>query len=477
MKSAVETLSPTRVKVSVEVPFSELEPSVKKAYRTIAQQVSIPGFRPGKVPSRLIDQRVGRGAVLQEAVQEALPEQYMAAIKEHDVKAIGRPEVEVTELNDGDKVAFTAEVDVRPEITLPELSSITATVDEYSVTDEDVDAQISQLRDRFATLKGVERPAQHGDFVSIDLTATVDGKEVEGGSATGMSYEIGSGQLLDGIDDAIIGLSKDESATFTSKLVGGPTAGQDAQIEVTVRGVREKELPELDDEFAQLASEFDTLEELRADSRGRVERQKKLEQAYQARDKALEALLAATEVPVPESVVTEEVEYRKQNMSEQLEQMGSSLEQYLAAEDKSAEDFDAELKSNAEEAVKTQLVLDALADAEEIGVSDQELTEEVVRRAQQAGAPPQQYADQLVRSGQLAGVVADVRRGKGLSMVLEHATVTDSAGNPVDLSAVLNPAGEPRADGDTEEAETTEGETAEGTAAEGAEADAAAKAD
>jgi trigger factor len=476
VKSAVETLSPTRVKVSVEVPFSELEPSVKKAYRTIAQQVSIPGFRPGKVPTRLIDQRVGRGAVLQEAVQEALPEQYMAAIKEHDVKAIGRPEVEVTELNDGDKVTFTAEVDVRPEITLPDLSTITATVDEFSVTDEDVDAQIAQLRDRFATLKGVERPAQTGDFVSIDLAATVDGKEVEGGTASGMSYEIGSGQLLDGIDDAIVGLGKDETATFTSKLVGGPNAGEDAQIEVTVRSVREKELPELDDEFAQLASEFDTLDELRADSRGRVERQKKLDQAYQARDKALEALLAATDVPIPEGVVTEEVDYRKQNMSEQLEQMGSNLDQYLAAEEKSAEDFDAELKGNAEEAVKTQLVLDALADAEEVGVNDQELTEEVVRRAQQAGAPPQQFADQLVRSGQLAGVVADVRRGKALSMVLEHAKVTDSAGNEVDLNAVLNPAGEPRAEGDTPEGDAAAAEAPEASA-EATEQEAAAKAE
>jgi trigger factor len=478
VKSAVETLSPTRVKVSVEVPFSELESSVKKAYRTIAQQVSIPGFRPGKVPTRLIDQRVGRGAVLQEAVQEALPEQYMAAIKEHDVKAIGRPEVEVTELNDGDKVAFTAEVDVRPEITLPDLSTITATVDEFSVTDEDVDAQIAQLRDRFATLKGVERPAQTGDFVSIDLVATVDGQQVEGGTASGMSYEIGSGQLLDGIDDAIVGLSKDETATFTSKLVGGPNAGEDAQIEVTVRSVREKELPELDDEFAQLASEFDTLDELRADSRGRVERQKKLDQAYQARDKALEALLAATDVPIPEGVVTEEVDYRKQNMSEQLEQMGSNLDQYLAAEEKSAEDFDAELKGNAEEAVKTQLVLDALADAEEVGVNDQELTEEVVRRAQQAGAPPQQFADQLVRSGQLAGVVADVRRGKALSMVLEHAKVTDSAGNEVDLTAVLNPAGEPRAegDGDSSEVDATEADAPEASA-EATEQEAAAKAE
>lgn len=440
MKSAVETLSPTRVKVSVEVPFSELEPSVKKAYRTIAQQVNVPGFRPGKVPTRLIDQRVGRGAVLQEAVQEALPEQYMAAVREHDIKAIGQPSVEVTELADGEQVSFTAEVDVRPHIELPDLDGITATVDVVSVGEADVDEQLGTLRDRFATLKGVDRPAQVGDFVSVDLVATINGEEVDGGTANGVSYEIGSKQLLEGIDDALVGMVGDETRSFTSKLLGGPNAGEDAEVSVTVRSVREKELPDLDDEFAQLASEFDTLTELREDVTTRAERSKKLEQAYQARDRALENLLAATEVPVPDGVVTDEVEYRKKSMSEQLEQMGSTIDQYLASEDKSAEDFDAELKSNAVEAVKTQLVLDTLADTEEIGVNDQELTEEVVRRAQQAGSPPQEFADQMVRSGQLGAVVADVRRGKALSMLLEHATVTDGAGNTVDLSEVMKPA-------------------------------------
>jgi trigger factor len=447
VKSAVETLSPTRVKVSVEVPFSELEPSVKKAYRTISQQVSIPGFRPGKIPARLIDQRVGRLTVLQEAAQDAIPDQYAAAIREHEVKAIGRPEVEVTELSDGDTFAFTAEVDVRPELSLPELSSITATVDGVTVADEDIEQQISTLRDRFATLKTVERAAQRGDYVSIDLVARVGGADIEGGTATGVSYEIGSGELLEGIDDALSGLSANETGTFTTKLVGGENAGEDAEVTVTVQTVKEKELPPLDDDFAQLASEFDTLEELRADVRTRVERSKKLEQAYQARDKALEALLAVTEVPVPEGVVTDEVTYRKESMSEQLEQMGSTLDQYLAADGKSAEEFETELKGNAEEAVKTQLVLDALADSEEIGVNDQELTEEVVRRAQQANQPPQQYADQLVRTGNLGAVVSDVRRGKALALLLENATVVDGDGNEVDLSAVMTPGGTPKVDG------------------------------
>ncbi len=445
MKSAVETLSPTRVRLSVEVPFAELETSVRKAYKTISQHVTVPGFRPGKVPFRLIDQRVGRAAVLEEAAQEAIPQQYLAAVREHEVKAIGRPDVEITKLEDGQLLAFTAEVDVRPDITLPDLSSLKVTVDPLPVSDEDIDEQLSTLRDRFATLKGVERPAQVGDHVSIDLAAAVDGEEVEGGSASGVSYEVGTNRMLEGLDEALTGMSAGEAGTFTTSLVGGEHAGKDAVVSVTVRTVREKELPELNDEFAQLASEFDTLEELRADSRKRLEQARRFEQAYQARDRAVEALIGATEVPVPDGVVTEEVEFRKQSMRQQLEQMGASLDVYLSAEDKTEAQLDEELNGSARDAVKTQLVLDALADAEELGVTDQELTTEVVRRAQSSGVPPQQYADQLTRGGQLGALVSDVRRSKALAVVMEQVKLVDPDGEPVDLSDVLRPA-QPAAD-------------------------------
>jgi trigger factor len=441
VKSTVETLSPTRVKLSVEVPFDELKSSLDKAYRSIGQQVSIPGFRKGKVPPRLIDQRVGRAAVLEEAINDAIPQHYSAAVREHEVKVLGQPDVNVTELADNEKVAFTAEVDVRPEFELPDYKSLTVAVDDVEVPDSDVDEQVERLRDRFAILKGVERPVQDGDYVSLDLAATVDGEEVPGGTATGLSYEVGSGQLLEGIDEAIIGLDSGAATTFTTALVGGDHAGRDAEVAVTVRSVKEKELPELDDEFAQTASEYDTLAELRDDVRTRLTQVKGVEQGMQARDKVLEALLAAVEVPLPESIVASEVDFRKHDISHQLERAGLTMEGYLESDEKTAEEFDAELADNARNAVKSQLVLDAVADAEEVGVGNEELTSEVVRRAQQAGVQPQEFADRVVESGQLPLLIADVRRGKALALVLESAVITDASGRTVDLESLRGPLG------------------------------------
>ncbi|MEV4756003.1 trigger factor [Micromonospora sp. NPDC049559] len=436
MKSTVETLSPTRVRLAIEVPFAELEPSLKKAYREIGQQVTVPGFRKGKVPAMVIDQRVGRGTVLNEAVQEAIPENILAAVREHEVKTLGRPEVEITEFSDGAPLKFTAEVDVRPEITLPDFSTVEVTVDELQVDESEIDQQVNSLRERFATLKTVERAAQEGDYVQIDLAATVDGEEVPGGSASNISHEVGSKQLLPGLDEALVGLAAGDSTTFTSQLVGGEFAGRDADVSVTVRTVKEKELPALDDEFAQMASEFDTLEQLRDDLRQRVTRGKQVEQIYAARDKALEQLVAAADVPAPEGVIRDEVESRKQAMVDQLERIGASLEEYLAAEEKTEEQVDEELKEAATEGVRIQLLLDTLADAEDVQVTDDEFGHEIMHRAQRAGMAPQQYYDQLVRSGTAGAVFGDVRRGKALAAVMERIKITDSAGNPVSLDAI-----------------------------------------
>ncbi|HEU5107155.1 MAG TPA: trigger factor [Micromonosporaceae bacterium] len=436
MKSTVETLSPTRVRLAIEVPFAELETSLRKAYREIGQQIVIPGFRRGKVPAAVIDQRVGRGAVLNEAVQEAIPEQILAAVREHEVKTLGRPEVEITEFGDGEPLKFTAEVDVRPEITVPELSGISVTVDEVEIDDNDVDEQLNGLRERFATLKTVERAAQNGDYVQIDLAAAVDGEEVPGGSATNVSHEVGGGQLLPGLDEELVGMSAGDDRTFVTQLVGGDYAGRDADVSVTVRTVKEKQLPDLDDDFAQLASEFDTLEELRGDLRERLAKVKRVEQLYSARDKALKALVEAADVPAPEGVVKEEVDHRKQAMADQLERIGASMEQYLAAEEKTEEEIDSELTEAATEGVKIQLLLDTIAEKEQVQVTDDEFGHEIVHRAQRAGVGPQQYYDQLMRSGTAAAVFGDVRRGKALSLVLERVKITDSAGNPVDLDAL-----------------------------------------
>jgi len=351
VKSTVETLSPTRVKLAIEVPFDELKPSLQKAYREIGAQVQIPGFRRGKIPAAVIDQRVGRGAVLNEAVQEAIPQQILAAVREHEVKTLGRPEVEITKLADGESLEFTAEVDVRPEITIPDLSTISVTVPAVEIGDNEIDEQIDGLRERFATLKTVDRPAAEGDYVQLDLKATVDGEEVPGGSATNISHEVGSKQLLPGLDEVLVGLVADADATFTTQLVGGDFAGRDAEVEVKVRSVKDKQLPEVDDEFAQLASEFDTLEELRNDLRERLAKVKKVEQIYAARDEALKQLVEAAEIPAPEGIVKDEVEGRKQAMADQLERIGATMEDYLASEEKTEEQIDTELTDAATEGV------------------------------------------------------------------------------------------------------------------------------
>ena len=433
MKSTVETLSPTRVKLAIEVPFDELKPSLQKAYREIGAQVQIPGFRRGKVPAAVIDQRVGRGAVLNEAVQEAIPQQILNAVREHDVKTLGRPEVEITEFTDGNPLRFTAEVDVRPEISLPDLSAITVTVPAVEIGDNEIDEQIDGLRERFSTLKTVDRPAAEGDYVQLDLRATVDGEDVPGGSATNISHEVGSKQLLPGLDEVLVGMVAGADATFTTQLVGGDYAGRDADVAVTVRTVKDKQLPELNDEFAQMASEFDTLEELRDDLRDRLGKVKKVEQIYAARDEALKQLVEAADIPAPEGIVKDEVEGRKQAMTDQLERIGASLDDYLTSEEKTEEQIDAELTEAATEGVKIQLLLDTIADAEDVQVSDDEFGHEIVHRAQRAQMQPQQYYDQLLQSGSAPAVFGDVRRGKALAWVMEQVTMKDSDGNTLNL--------------------------------------------
>jgi trigger factor len=432
VQSAVETLSPTRVRLTVDVPFEELKAELDSAYKKIGAQVRVQGFRPGKVPPRILDQRVGRGVVLEEAVQEALPRLYSEAVTEAGVAPVGRPEVDVTKLDDGQSLTFTAEVDVRPEFELPAFDGLSVTVDEVVVSDEDVSKQIDELRERFAKLNPVERAAAEGDFVTLDLAATVDGEEVPGGTASGLSYEVGSGQLLEGMDEAVTGKSAGDSTTFTTTLVAGEYEGRPAEVAVTVQAVNERELPAADDTWAE-ATGFGSFEELQADVRTRLTRMKKLEQGVQARDKVLEALLASVEVPLPDSIVETEVEWRRQSTTQQLQQAGMTLDQYLEAEGKGEEEFAEEVRTSAAEAVKAQLVLDAIADREELGVNDAELTDQVVRRAQRAGVSPEQYAQSVMQAGQLQGLVSEVRRGKALAQVMEAATINDAAGNPVDL--------------------------------------------
>ena len=421
MKSDVETLNATRVKFTVEVGYDELKPSLDKAYKTIGGQVQVPGFRKGKVPARVIDQRVGRGVVLEEAVNDALPKFYQQAVEASDFLPLGQPTVDVTQapdVKDGGDLKFSVEVDVRPTIELPDLSTVAVTVDDLEVPAEEVETRLTSLRERFGTLTGVDRAAADGDFVSIDLHAEIDGEEIE--TAKGISYRIGQGNMIEGLDEALTGVSAEGTATFTAPLAGGDRKGEDASITVTVQSVKERVLPEADDDFAQLASEFDTLEELNADLLNQVEQAKKFEQGLQARDKVLEKLLETVEVPVPESLVEAEIH--------------AHLERESRLEDA---EHRAEIEDSTRQAIRSQLLLDALADAEEIGVDQGELIEYLVGQAQQYGMEPQQFVQMVDGAGQVPAMVSEVRRRKALAVAMEKATVTDASGNAVDLEELV----------------------------------------
>jgi trigger factor len=458
VKSTVESLSPTKVKLIVEVPFEELKPSLDAAYKSIGQQIVVPGFRKGKIPPQVIDQRVGRGPVLEEAINDALPKLYSQAVSDNQVKAIGRPEVDVTEFNDKESLQFSAEVEVRPEITLPDLEGLEAEVEDIAISDDEVNEQIESLRQRFGSLNPVERAVGDNDFITLDLSASKDGEKVEEAQATGLSYQVGSGQLLDGLDEAVIGLSAGEKKTFVTQLVGGALKGEDVDVEVTVTAVKEQELPEFDDEFAQTASEFDTADELKADVQTRLERGKRLEQAGEARDAVLEKILTLVDVPVPEGLLTDELAARKENLEQQLGYSGMTMEQFLEGEEQTQDEFDEDLKKRSEDAIKAQFVLDLVAEQQELSVNDQELTEHIVRHAQRSGVGPDQFAQHAVEHNLVPSLVSEVVRGKALAHLVENAKVTDASGNVVELKN-LQPDGtyaEPAAETSDESAETAE---------------------
>jgi len=422
VKSAVETLNPTRVKLTVEVPFEELKPSLDAAYKSISRQVNVPGFRKGHVPPRIIDQRFGRGAVLEEAVNDALPTFYSQAVQESSLRPLGRPEVDVTDVPDpaaGGELKFTVEVDVAPEVTLPDLEGHEVTVDDAEVTDADVDERVSALQERFGTLLGVDRAAADKDFLSVDIRAEIDGEEID--SVKGVSYQVGSGTMLEGLDEAVTGLSAGGSKTFDAPLAGGDRAGQQAEVTVTVQSVKERQLPELDDDFAQLASEFDTLQELRGALTEQLGTLKRMEQSVQARDRLVEHLLERTDVPVPESLIQAEVA------------------QHLENENREEDDeHRAEVEKEAREAFQRQMVLDAVADSQKVSVTQKELAEYLVATAQQYGMEPGEFMKAVEKSDQISSMVADVARRKALMLLLQQVTVKDASGNVLDMSILVS---------------------------------------
>jgi trigger factor len=424
LKSAVEKLSPTRVKLSIDVPFTELKPHIDGAYKSLSEKITIPGFRKGKVPSAMIDQRVGRGAVLDEAINAAIPTFYSQAAKDNDVLVIGRPTVEVTELKDNENFTFTIEVDIRPDIALPNFSEIKLEVDDVKVTESDIDEQVQALRTRFGTLTTVEKVVASGDFVTIDLVATKDGQPLDGGTANDLSYEVGSASMIDGLDEALIGLSTGGEKSFETALVG-MAEGEKGSVKVSVKAVKERELPPVDDAFAKLASEFETLAELKADLTTRLTRLKEMEQGAQARDLLVEKLISSVDIPLPAEIIEAEV-------NDHLEKEGR-LE-----DDKHRAEVNEEVKST----ITREFLLDSIVKAESVAVNESELTEYLVRAASRYGMTPDQFIKEVSQAGQVTTMVAEVARAKALAQVLGRVKVVDKSGKKVDLEA-LAPKSEP----------------------------------
>lgn len=421
MKSTVETLSPTRVKLSVEVAFEELSPYIADAFKKLASQINVPGFRKGKVPAAMVEQRVGRAAVLDEAINSALPEFYGQAAREKELLVIGRPVVDIKEFKDNEKLEFTVEVSIRPEVTLPDFSKITVTVDNAEVTDEALNEQIDELRARFGTLHTVERATKNGDFVTVDLTARINGEEVDGGKANDISYEVGSNRMIDGLDEALVGMSAGDTKTFTTQLVG-QQEGENGDVFIALKVVKERELPPVDDAFAKLASEFDTIEELKKDFTERLLRLKKLEQGAQARDLLVEKLLGDLTIEVPDDLVLEEV--------------NSHLEGEGRLEDAVHR---AEVDKEVRDGIKSEFLLDSIVKAEDVQITEVELTDYLVRMSQRYGMGPEQFAQELQKAGQITQVIAEVTRAKALASVLGRISVVDKSGAKIELEELRTP--------------------------------------
>ena len=429
MKISVRNLEPTKVKLTVTVDPEEFNPYLDNARKEIAKQVNVPGFRKGHVPGKIIDQRIGFAAVAGEAVNDAVPELYSKALDEKKIRPMAQPEFDVQDVpqsaNDETKLKFVATVERRPDIELPEIDGLEIAISKPEVKDEDVDKRLETLRQRFGTLVGVDRPAAKGDFANIDLTAEIDGETVD--SQEGVSYELGSETMLDGLDEALEGLSAGEETTFEGTLEAGEHEGEKAQVKVKVNSVKAEELPELDDDFASEASEFDTLDELKEDLKKAASQDAEGRQATAARDAFIAKLEEGLEIPVPKGVKAEMVEQQLKGVT--ADPANATKEQKAEAEE------------TVEKELRDQMVLDVLAEKLDVKVSQSDVFNFLASIAQQYGMDPNNFIQAIIKNGQLGSAVQEVGRSKGLLAGMRAVKFT-ADGEVVDLSAFLGEAAE-----------------------------------
>ena len=439
MKTIVEALEGNKVKLSVEVEEAEFDKAIDAAFRRIAREVRIPGFRPGKAPRRLLEARLGNDAARQEALREALPDYYVAALKEHDVDAIAPPEIDITAGEENGPVAFDAVVEIRPQVSVAGYGGLRVTVDSPNVIDDEVDAQIDRLREQFGTLEPVERTARDGDYVSIDIKGSSDGEAVEGLTADDYLYEVGRGAIAPELDEQLRGAKTGDILAFDADVPGFDDGPKRVQFKVLVKEVRAKSLPDADDEWASEASEFDTVDELRDDVRTRLGLVKKVQATMALQEAAVDALVELVEEDVPEPLVASDVERRIHDLGHRLEQQGADLAAYLAATGRSQDELLAELREQATRSVKADLALRAVADAEEIEASDEDVQTEVGRLAERAGVKTDRLLRELDRSDQLPAVRSDIRKSKALAWLIDNVEVVDPEGRPIDRSELQPP--------------------------------------
>src|SRR5947209_12220566 len=436
MQSSVEPLEGNKVKVSVELDEGELEKAIDAAFRKIARETRIPGFRPGKAPRRILEARLGTDVAREEALRDSLPDFYVQALEAEEVDAIAAPEIEITGGREGGPVQFEAVVEVRPQVSVAGYQGLRVTVPSPDVTDTEVDRQLDRLREQFGELQTVSRPARDGDHALIDLSGYRHSEQIEGLTADDFLYELGSGSVVPQLDEQLRGSKAGDNLKVTAAV---PGQEEDVGFQVLVKEVKEKLLPEVTDEWASDASEFDTVDALRDDIRTRVGAVKKMQTQLSVRSQAVDAVVELVSEEIPEPLVNEEMERRLHELSHRLGAQGADLGQYLQASGQSTEEFQANLREAAVTAVKADLALRAVADAEDLEATDEEVDAEIERIAQAAGQKPAAVRKQLDRNDQLPAVRSDIRKGKALTWLSEHVEIADEEGKIIDRAELMNP--------------------------------------